>query len=350
MDGETRGGDFPPGSRRSDSAGRWLFRCDANESVGWGHLSRCLALAEAARQEKIVASFLGDFHAPALKLIARAGFSYAPTDPGTDLMGDARGTATAAANSRSNMVIADSYTITSEWLRIVEGSTPVVLIDDFCRLATYPCSGVINFTVAAPSMNYPDLKIGHRALGPAYFLARTELTRLRRVTSRDPARAVERLLVAIGGVDHSMLATRAADAARELSPELSIRALWSGESPPPARSSVEWILRGDELAHHYEWCDACLSGGGLIKYECAYLGVPAGVLSQTADQQAETLRFCHAGLALDLGFHPGKSALRASLAGFLSDNEMRVRLSEQARSVFPIDAPSNALTAILSWT
>ena len=333
-------------------AGRWLFRCDATESTGLGHLSRCLALAEAARQRGISSSFLGEYDAFAARFLNDSGFSALPFRPEDGPRNDVRQTILAAQSVHSCTVVADSYGITNEWLGDVQREMPLIFLDDFCQLESYPCAGMLNFTVEAPALEYPGIDRARCALGPAFFPARQALVRLRQAGTCNATGPVERLLVAIGGVDRTGLAAQAVEAVEELFPGLSVRAIWSRpESMPSAcHGAVAWIPRGEELATHLAWCDACLSGGGLIKYECAYLGVPAGVLSQTEEQQRETGRFCEAGLACDLGFHPKLEDLKTSVAKFLGDSLGRHAISERALSVFPPEGPFNAVSAALSWT
>ena len=57
---------------------RVLVRCDGTRETGLGHVSRCLALAEALAEREIASIFCGAFDAPARRLLGEAGIPIEP--------------------------------------------------------------------------------------------------------------------------------------------------------------------------------------------------------------------------------------------------------------------------------
>jgi spore coat polysaccharide biosynthesis predicted glycosyltransferase SpsG len=103
-----------------------------------------------------------------------------------------------------------------------------------------------------------------------------------------------------------------------------------------------------DLAADFAWADICVSGGGLTKYEAAYLGVPVGVLSQTSEQADETRRFASHGLALDLGLwcETGERELRDGLARLYRDAGLRDALGATGLRIFPDDPTARAAESV----
>jgi len=71
------------------------------------------------------------------------------------------------------------------------------------------------------------------------------------------------------------------------------------------------ITRSNDMASLYDKADLVVSGGGLIKYESAYCGIPNIVLAQTPEQFAETLEFEAAKLCHIAGSAPTDADLVA---------------------------------------
>jgi spore coat polysaccharide biosynthesis predicted glycosyltransferase SpsG len=69
----------------------------------------------------------------------------------------------------------------------------------------------------------------------------------------------------------------------------------------PQLGSVQLIERQPDLEQWLGWADACLCGGGLMKYECLYAGVPVLALAQNAGQAEDSARMAGEELIFDLG-------------------------------------------------
>lgn len=310
-----------------------LFRCDANEQTGFGHLSRCLAWAEAFVREGAGVEFSGEYSEDARRFLADNGLGL-------------------SSGRTPRTVFFDGYHFgdgeTRDWKRSLR-----IWVDDFGSRRAYDCEGIVNFTVGAPRLAYPETR---RFLGPRYFPARSSLRPLRSVHLSG---AVRRVLVMIGGFDRGNYTTLVAKTLLELDGGLSVTAALG--SSFPARETFQeemepWKERVNvreftaDAAELYRDMDACVCGGGLTKYECAYLGLPAAVVSQTPEQHRETLEFSSHGLAwnIGLGTELEPEQLRRELKGFLGDGFSRERLSRQGHEIFPEDPAGNLAREVLS--
>lgn len=310
-----------------------LIRCDATESTGLGHLSRCIALAEAFREIGQEARFLGNYGKRGMEMLRGAALDPAAESPSTRCRGS----------------VIDSYTIGSP--EVLSLPAPRVWIDDFAQRDSYHAIGILNFTIAAPEFHYPA-EIHQRWLGPDYFLTRASLRELR--TSR-ATEAGDAILVCIGGHDRSGLGRRVVDALLEV-PSGPRRIRWIDPScskrclDQHRDREVEAIPFSPDPAENFRGARLAITGGGLAKYESAYLGLPSVAINQTQEQAAESHRFAEAGFCVDLGHQEelNAGALRSALADILSSSARLQEISQHCLDHFPADATRNAANSILN--
>jgi spore coat polysaccharide biosynthesis predicted glycosyltransferase SpsG len=329
-----------------------VFRCDATSDIGFGHLSRCIALAEAFAVLDISSSFAGLFDPAAKKQIADLGHDRVDADPVNAKALDAELAET--IRSDADFVIVDSYRATAAYVAALrELGAPTVVIDDFAALESYPCGVVLNFTWAAASLGYPHGPV--LLLGPGYFPARRRLVELRpQSIERQRGARIENLLIVIGGADPKRIAARLIRILRGQHSSLCLRVIAAnaadlddGLAGFAGGSAV--LPRQPDLSEHLLWADACISGGGLIKYEAAFMGVPAAAVSQNEGQAGESDSLAGAGLVFDLGLADSRTdrELASALDIFIADTGLRGSMAARARESFPPDPSGRAARAIL---
>ena len=330
-----------------------LFRCDATTDIGFGHLSRCIALGEAFGSSKIDIVFVGRFDDAAIAQIAASGFGCAGFANSINEGDDERERLRDLISSEG-IIIVDSYRTTPAYLRGLKSlGRPLVLLDDFATLEEFPCDVILNFTWGARSLGYPPgLKL---LLGPNYFPARRRLVELRKGSiTRDRSGPVSNLLIAVGGADLKRIAARLIRILRANHTDLCVRIIAANDDDLSDDlrdfghgSGV--LPRQRDLADQFLWADACISGGGLIKYESAFMGVPAAAISQNEGQAEETIAFSGAGLVHDLGLAESRTdeELEIAIDTFLADEIDRGNMIDKCREAFPADPSANAAAAIL---
>ena len=334
---------------------RAVFRCDATADIGFGHLSRCIALAEAFRLSDIRSTFAGLFDSAAQDQIRISGFDRVDfTDPVNTNSADRRRLADLMTGDSSTFFIVDSYRADESYLSALKtlGSS-VVVIDDFMALEAYPCDVVLNFTWEASSLGYPDGPA--HLLGPAYFPARRRLVELRpRSIARQRPGCIRNLLIAIGGADPKRIAARLVRILRADHAGICLRVIAANEADlddtlTDFAPGSAVLPRQPDLSEQLSWADASITGGGLIKYESAFMGVPGAAVSQNEGQAVETRALTRAGLVFDLGLADDRSdaELGSAMDRFLKGEDLRKGLAARARNTFPPDPSAHATRAIL---
>lgn len=338
--------------RSGTKIGRLLFRCDGGVSTGLGHVSRCLALAEAMIERGFEVLFVGEHSAHVRGMIHGAGCPR--RDAGGTLgshadLTEMRRLATEHAPIAS---IVDSYAASVSYIAALGQFAPVAVLDDFARLSEYPCAAVLNVTATGVGLLYPPGPA--KLLGPTYLLARSAVRRLGRL--QVPDRGTSRVVVALGGVDRHGLTSQVLRALAVLEPALDVRVIVRADdehigaireqSQSFAFAEVQTNL--DSLAAAYAWADTCIAGGGLMKYECGLLGLPVGVLAQTEGEADDVRRCVEIGFVADLGApeEPGRP-IAARLERLLHDVDWRRALHDASLGVFGADPTGHAADGVL---
>lgn len=331
-----------------------LFRCDAADTIGFGHLSRCIALAEALRLSGVTSIFAGQFNEAAQEHITAAGFEFANLgQPVNTDTADQEHPAITGSQSAAFVVI-DSYRVDHHYLASLKSlGQATVVIDDFCALEEYPCDVVLNFTWEASSFAYPEGPT--KLLGPAYLPARRRLVDMRaRSIERDRGGPIGNLLIAIGGADPKNIAARLVQILQKHHSHLCIHTIAQADAPlagmlgnfAPGSAIVP---RQPDLSQQLLWADAIITGGGLIKYESAFMGVPAATIAQNEGQDSETKVLSKAGLVFDLGPADGVTdeELASALDIFIAGFDLRHAMGSRMRETFVADPTAHAANAIL---
>ena len=336
---------------------RALIRCDGNDDVGLGHLSRSIALAEALEDLGGEAILHGHFDTGASSLLDGTAVRIGRSNARAGTAGDAAETAELAESLAVDWIVVDGYRFDASFLeRLSERNTgrPLVVVDDFGRLEIYPArSRILNFTFGANSTSYrgDDLAV---LRGPQYTLVRRAVRRLRVTEPEKKAPRPGGILVAIGGVDRSGVTVRVLEALVEIQTDRAVEVVLRDDSPD--REQVGRLLaklggsgrlfgRLPDLAKRFGAADACITGGGLTKYEACYLGLACGVVPQSEGEAEDTTKAEALGVVETLSTALVDGTLPDALRRFL-DPKRLARLATACATVFPKDPTLDAATAL----
>ena len=334
-----------------------LFRCDATRATGWGHISRCVALAEAFGEVGWRSIFAGCFDRSASQIIAAAGCEIREAATTANAAGDAIATGQLLRQLKPDLVVFDSYAADRDYLDMLRSdATAMVLFDDFGHWADYPCDAILNFTVGATGRAYLNRQ-RLRLLGPAYFPARKNMRQLRAQTTRTTAGRASRVLVALGGLDEHGLARRVLRALHEaeLTAEVHVVSGSRNRDIDEIKRTVEQFGGTScyrhglpDLASEFAWADSCIAGGGLTKYEALFMGLPTAAISMNAGQYDDTLLLEDRGAVMNLGLSENFDPARwvEMLRRFALDPSIRISLARRAAELFPGDTTGNAIQAL----
>ena len=298
---------------------RLLVRADATAATGWGHLKRCLSLAQSLRAAGADVRFTGQADSTAIRWLTAEGFVWLP------LPTDAAGTNHETADARASLavlhqwpaaaVVVDHYGLAAPWHRAVrKGSgAAIVVIDDLADRALAPDLLIDHNPAADHAAKYRTVLPAGVPLcgGPAFALldplyaARAAAARTHHAASA----AVRRLGLFMGGTDPLQHTTWALQVLRQ-------RLAWHGEvlvastTANPAWRELQARVQADgraellldlpHLADFHAACDLQVGAGGGALWERCCLGVPTLALIVAANQRLSVPLLHEAGVLVGL--------------------------------------------------
>ena len=256
-----------------------LFAPAASALQGWGHLMRCIAIADEVSAAGGATAFhvAGDTATAAMLL--RGRHPWRAGDVG--MIATAFGAAT---------VLLDGYHYSDEdELRLTTQGLAVAAMDDDGHTSHRYARLIINGNPhsAAPDL-YMTANSAQLLLGTRYTPLRSSLTALRRPSVRIRP-VVESAVVVLGGSDSTGLSDTVLDA---VTAHTTCRVVVAGAEPrdiPPRTwgrhvQRLRWVRDPESLALSMSQSDIAISAGGMTSYELAYLGIPSVLLPVTERQ------------------------------------------------------------------
>jgi UDP-2,4-diacetamido-2,4,6-trideoxy-beta-L-altropyranose hydrolase len=328
-----------------------VFRVDASDRIGTGHLVRCVSLAHAFRAAGATCRFLS-VSDPALELARRDGFPVDEVAQAEDAAG-AGPAADALATNGADLLVTDSYALTEPAKATLASFARVhVDLDDSATGGDRAADVVLNGNVYGDRARYN---------GPSLLLAGPAYAPLRSAFQQVPEPERRGVLVTMGGVD---------------TPGATLAVLRVLEHVPSAEPIT--IVAGPRFAHRSAldaWVEAfprkvhvmtdpeperlrdafasallAVSAGGTTMLELAACGTPAVILV-LADNQVEVARaFAARGAALDGGRFASFDEHRfaRTLWALLHDAPARRRMAQALRGLVDGRGATRVAQAVLA--
>ena len=286
------------------------IRVDASSTIGLGHASRCLALADAlvrrgCRVTMLTAVGLGCLAPKAeslgceiLHLDALAGRPPSTEWPTPEAADAAMSRESlAGANVRPTWVVTDGYGFGSEWHRVLRQTGARILSIDERADRPLECDLLVDPSFPADPARYagllrPDCR---RLLGPTFALLAPAYATARRDEGRGTGRP-RRVIVSFGGSEREPGTLATATAVARMPAALDLVADVVVARTHTDRAAVESLAANDRRIHVVDPlpCLAALTvaaslavgGGGGSAWERICLGVPSIVVPIADNQQA----------------------------------------------------------------
>lgn len=341
--------------------GEVIVRADASQRIGYGHIGRCLALADVlarrGRPSTFVMRHWSEWTADRIEAAGHQVVVLEKTDAGGENEApwldvswrvDARQTIEAVGQIDVAAVVVDQYGLDHRWERFVGNQldVPVVVIDGtgtrrhHCQLLVDPTyrgeSGQTRWEKLVPSHT--------RVLaGPRFALLRPEFTlALDRRTRRTGD--VDKILIAFGGSDEAGATEVALEVVGQLDSyglEITVVAGAAKPGVEPLRrrcaamENVQFHHDTDEMARLMADADLAVGGAGTMMWERAFLGLPAVVVAIASHQIEIGRQAAEAGAVDYVGAVDEISLqqLRRHIENLVENPDQVRRLSEHGRAL-----------------
>ena len=324
-----------------------LFRCDGSHEVGFGHIIRCLALADELKDNHgcdIMFAILRDNKA--IELIESHGYQVTAADPNEEDFCYEEWLDNIVKQNNPNSIILDvrddlpSETISN----FHKQGILIVTIDDptdrrlLADLAFYP---------PVPQVERMDWKgfMGQLYVGWEWVVLRREFSQTYRNSStrrnETCASKIRNILVTMGGSDPQGMTLKAVKAMALLNDHFEATIILGPGFTH--RKNLDELLKG--FSHHYKIyenlsnmsdimaeADLAVASFGVTAYELAAMGVPAIYLCLTEDHAESVAAFVESEIAKSLGIYTQAShqELSVAIGCLLTDEQNRLEMSKGA--------------------
>lgn len=339
----------------------FLIRADANATIGIGHVMRCLALAEWAKDRGLKAVLCTKFPHPFLqqKLESLGGkFLLIPESdkPSSKayahsawLKGDELEDAeqTMAAVQKLNcghplFIVVDHYALGAPWENVLSRLTKNIVVIDDLSDRKHDCNIIVDQTFGKEQESYEGLVIDDckRLIGEKFILLRKEFSSFatNRIKSKTP-----RLLIALGGADphnHSLTLAKWIHESH-LANRLRLSILTTSINPnlhalkQYCDDNIELLIDVERVASALKTFDLCIGAAGSSSWERSALQLPT-LTVVLASNQKDIARHLHSvGATINLGEIDAlkPSALTTSISSLLDHPDRSRELAKSAKKV-----------------
>ena len=319
-----------------------IFRVDADNRIGTGHLMRCLALAQAWQDTGGRAIFVTACNNEGLLqrledeniIVHRLPEGGSP-DEDVRIM----------AGYGSRWVVLDGYQFGEDCQqKIKEAGYKLLVIDDMAHLNHYHADIILNQNLHAELLHYSCRPGARLLMGADYVLLRREFLAYKGCRHKI-ANAAGKILLTMGGMDAGNNTPKMIKALQKLdAPQLEVTAVIGGSNPhydeikaAADRSSlpVNLVRNAADMPALMAQADIAVCSGGTTVWELAFMGVPS-VIAATTPIEEYTLK----GLdkmelytALNWVNAFSESQLVDTLGGLIDDKEARRNMSLLGQSL-----------------
>ena len=338
-----------------------LFLAIAGPAIGYGHLSRCLALADSARRQGIDSEFLVFCDDGAQSRVQHAG--YPCRIASIAALGDAgfpdpTENFNAVVVDFSHAAVFDELDGARRLLRRLRATAGAMMVIDALgeqtlarRMPDMPADVLVLPYVGAASQRRRPWRT---LAGPEYAVLAPDYANLPPRMIRQHA---DRVLVSCGGADPKGLTPIVLDGLELIPDRLFVRVvvgplfgigLIDGLTVRAKEShhAIELLHAPDGLAVHMLWSDLAVAASGLIKYELAATSTPSIQISIDANHDSVNRPFARGGSVCDLGVEFDAQRLAKTTSQLLDDATARLAMAEVGRHLVDGNGTSRLLAEL----
>jgi UDP-2,4-diacetamido-2,4,6-trideoxy-beta-L-altropyranose hydrolase len=322
---------------------RYLFRADASQAIGAGHVMRCMSLAGALRARGALSCFVSlDLPAHLESLLQAQGHEVRrlPEAVRGDELDDAR--ATLDGEQAVTACVVDHYQLGLAWETAVMAHAPVLALDDLGR--PHASRWLLDQNhYADPQARYEarcPVHVQH-LLGPSFALLRSEFA-LARSHARIRDGEVRHVLVFLGGMDAGNLTAMALQAIDLGLPSSVQVTVIAGASHPDLPGLQAWCdhrgnaqlqVQVSDMTPHLLAADMAIGAGGSSTWERCACGLPTVAICLANNQREVILEGARAGFLWGIDHVPSAGELATVLKALSGAPGLVQHLSRQALQV-----------------
>jgi UDP-2,4-diacetamido-2,4,6-trideoxy-beta-L-altropyranose hydrolase len=345
-----------------------FIRADASTAIGYGHIMRCMALAQAWQERGGHVTFLSNCQNKAMRQwIIKEGFEFAYVERShpepSDLKQVVERLRSVKNNSDIPWFVLDGYHFDRDYQKSIrEAGNRLVVIDDYNHLPAYHADILINQNIGAEQIPYGcDLKTV-KLFGPQYALLRTEFLTFKNSIQKQPEDR-HRIMVTLGGADPDNITLMVLKSLRLMHLQDFVADVIVGPANrnikkleheirrvPKAHADSIQLLHGANMPEIMAKSDVAITAGGSTCWELCFSGIPSVIIIAAENQRNTAVGLERKGVATCLGWHEDIDTflLSSALNNFLSDSRRLRSMSLRAKKI--VDGKGrNRLINLMDW-
>lgn len=327
-----------------DRSKRLVFRVDAGQETGMGHLVRCLALASFLQERyfcgiAFVTKNSGD---KAHKIIEEKGFVVKSLSSDASLNDELLCLEKFAREYQANGIILDltEKITTAQYVKkLKELNLPVICIDNNSEGSHLADVAIITGLHQKPGEEWKHYQ-GKLFYGGDYLILRKELTK----QYPESPNTIPHILIAMGGSDPQNLTMLVLSHLIPLFADLKISVM-VGPFYPYNNELTTFLSNYPEVSLYFDlenpaWlfsqANIAITSFGVTTYELASFGVPAIVINPTRYHHQVAENVMEYGFYINAGYYKEVSGelIRNSVEYLLKEKEAGAEMSKKGRQLF----------------
>lgn len=336
-----------------------MFRVDATELIGGGHVMRCLTLADAIRErgaktmfvcaavsEPLEARLLDGGHAlekiPSPKGLERTGNDWHEPPLNRDTQEQDAAASLEALRQPADWMVVDHYLFDSRWHSAARRSIDRVLVIDDLANRRLDCDLLLDETLGRTSEDYAPLipRDATMLTGALYALLRPEfpLARRRALERRLSTTSIQTILVSLGMTDINGATASVVESLLRQKRDWTIEVVLGEctesfaaiQALAAANAAIRIHVNTNRMAELIANADFAIGASGTSAWERCCLGLPSATMVLASNQALVADALIQAGAAIIL---PNASEAGEAVLQFLNDAE---RLSAMSTAAFAV--------------
>ena len=293
-----------------------VIRVDSGKEIGWGHMMRCVSLAEAFRSKNVKVSFISRKLSRSLcKFIEEKGYDvhYLPNRD-LEWKNDAEKTIKIVDNLNSvDWLVVDNYGLDKKWEITLRPHVKRIMVIDDMPKREHDCDLILDQNL------YENMKKCYEGLipqnckkliGPKFALLRKEFQQIRK-NLRKRNGEIKRILVSFGSSDPTNETMKVFDAINQLDNKQIKVDFVFGISGKTYKNMKKLCSKTSNITCHYQSMniaqlmkksDLSIGAGGSTTWERCCLGLPSIVSISAENQKKLTEAVAKNGCSINLGW------------------------------------------------
>lgn len=289
--------------------------------MGFGHLTRCLALSQAFLEQEYACSFIVHGDDSIKSVLQHVDYQKIQWLNGIDSI---------RSRLQNTILIVDTFSISEVLIQEIARITKVTVLDDFIRRDHHACL-IIDWTINAENKFYIHKNPSSRyLLGHKYIALRHPFWERPQFVIKP---SIENVLITFGGSDVRNLTPRVLDLLHKNYPSVRKTIVIGGgsqnrhaiETMADAMTTIVIDANAEEMLSSMINADIAIASGGQTLYELACIGVPTISVMLIDNQLDDINGWQEAGFTCHSGWWDGVDLDRNILSCFRNLENIEAR-------------------------